>query len=296
MHQRKLPALLAGAVLALAGPTAPAAPLPVRLSDADPNWQLADVQPEAASGITFEAVATHAGAPDRLLFVRTPRTDGAPGGPAAFAHRFLDALTAFDCLNLTEQDATTCGYAGRDLRFDLVNDQQGLSCELFAFAAAGNWWGLLYVRPQDSAPPAGAAFGMLRRSAPLPPGVVALAPVRVRNTPICDFAVSLSVRWSNRDNRVEAMRILNVPAGSDAALGGVKAGDAVVEINGRKIEEYAGGVGRDDELGRIFLNRKFGDTVDLKILPPGQGKVFRVTLHAQRARPLNFLFGLFGHH
>lgn len=296
MHQRRLQALLAGAALALAGPAAPAAPLPVQLSAVDPRWQLAEVQPETASDITFAAVALHAGAPDRLLFLSAPRTDVAPGAPAAFAHRFLDALTAFDCLNLTEQDATVCGYAGRDLRFDLVNDKQGLGCELFVFADAGTWWGLLYVRPQDAPPTAAPSFGMLTRSVPPPPGVVALAPVRVRNTPICDFAVSLGVRWSIGGDRVEAIRVLNVPPGSDAAAAGVKAGDAVVAINGRKVEEIAGGVGKDDELGKIFLNRRFGDPVILKILPPGQSKVVRVTLHAQHARPLSFLFGLFGRH
>lgn len=296
MHQRRLQALLAGAALALARPATRATPLPVHLNAEDRRWELADVQPETASGVTFEAVAQHLGAPDRLLFLSAPLADVAPGAPAAFAHHFLDALTAFDCLNLTEHNATMFGYAGRDLRFDLVNDNEGLNCELFVFADAGTCWGLLYAKPQDAPQTAAAAFDQLVRNVPPPAGVIALAPVQVRNRPICDFAVSLGVRWSLGGDRVEAIRVTNVPKGSDAAIAGVKAGDAVIEINGRKIEEFSGGVGKDDDLGKIFLNRRFGDTVRLKILPPGQSKTFRVTLHAQHARPLDFLFGIFRHH
>ena len=126
-----------------------------------------------------------------------------------------------------------------------------------------------------------AAFSLLHKNAPQPPGVVALAPVRVKGVPVSDFPISLEVIRNPAGDRVERIVVSDVPAESAIEQAGVRVGDAIVAIDGRKTEDFAAGLGKDDELGRIFLNRTPGDTVKLEIQPADAGKPFSVTLRAQ---------------
>jgi len=270
--------VVAGAVLALAGP-AGAADLPVRLSDADPRWRLAAVGKESAPGLTLEAVATHAGSADRLIFLSAPADAPDAADPDAFARRVAAAFTDFTCGPVSARRGTRAGFAGRAARFTLANAHGTLDCELFVFTDAGSRWGILYSKPQGAPESAETAFGLLLKNVPLPAGTYALKPFRTRNTPLTTFPISLQVSDRAGTTRVETIRITDVAKDSEAEAAGIRVGDEITAIDGRKVQEFPGGVGKDDELGRIFLNRRPGDRVTLLIKPAGDGKPFTVTLH-----------------
>jgi hypothetical protein len=272
---------LAGFAILLAGPAANGAPLPVSIDAYDGHWRPEAVRAEVAPGITFEAVVTHVGAPDRLILFSSRKTDDQPGSLAAFAQRLKNSFTAFHCADLTEMDSTRMGFAGRDLRFELANATLALDCELFVFAGEESWWGVLYAKPRNAPMTAEAAFSLLHKNAPQPPDVVALAPVRVKGIPVSDFPISLEIIRNPAGDRVAEIVVSDVPAGSATEQAGVRVGDAIVAIDGRKTGDFAAGLGKDDELGRIFLNRTPGETVRLEIQPADSRKPFSVTLRAQ---------------
>lgn len=271
--------MLIGAALALAG-TVAAAPLPVRLSAADPRWRLNPVDQETAPGLTLAAVAVHTGAPDRLLFVTAPGTGAGKDDLDALGRRVVAAFPSYACGHLHQGNARRLGFAGRDWRFELAGAPAPLDCELFLFADAGRQWGILYTKPKDAAGDAADAFGLLLPVVPAPPGAVAMKPVRIRNAPLTNFPISIQIHWAAGGDRVAAIIITRVLADSEAERDGLQAGDAIVAVDGRRTEDFTGGVGRDDPLGRIFVDRRPGDHVTLEIRPAGAGKTFLVTLHS----------------
>jgi hypothetical protein len=248
---RRIPPLLAALALLLAGPAVRSATLPVSIDDHDGRWRTETVQKEVLPGIDLEAVVIHLRAPDRLIFFSSRLTDGASGTLATFAQQLKDSFTAFHCTDRGESEATRMGFAGRDLRFELANATQALDCELFVFSEKGYWWGVLHANPRNGPGTAEAAFALLHKTAPPPPGGFALKPFRVRSVPVTEFPISIGVAWNAAGTRVVGMVVNEVPAGSATERAGVKAGDAIVAIDGRKVGDFTAGVGRDDELGRL---------------------------------------------
>ncbi len=283
---------MAGTILTLAQSAFAGAPLPVQLSGADPRWHVVDVDKRTDSGLTVAAVAVHVGAPDRLVFVTAP---AAPGENLdAFARRISAAFTGYACVRPHASGARRAGFAGRLLRCELANPQNTLDCELFVFADAGCRWGILYSKSKDAPETAAAAFALLLKYVPPPTGSVALRPVRIRGNPLTNFPFSLQIRWSETSDRITAITVTSVPENSESARAGIRAGDTIVAIDGRKVEDFPAGVGQHDELGRIFVNRHPGDAVSLEIRTPGATKTFQVTLHAGAYERSDFLSGFFG--
>jgi hypothetical protein len=263
------------------------APLPVSIDDFDGHWRAEVVQKEMAPGFTVEVIVTHVGAPDRLVLFSSRKTDDPPDSLAGFAQRLKHSFTAFHRADLAESDSIRMGFAGRDLRFELANATGTLDCELFVFADQEFWWGVLYAKPRNAPVTAESAFGLLRKSIAPAPGVVALEPVRVKGIPVSDFPISIDVIRDPAGNRVARVVVSHVPAGSTTAQAGVRAGDTILAINGRKIGAFAAGVSKDDELGRVFLNRKSGDVVELEIQPADSKEPFSVRLRAHHDNPLD---------
>jgi hypothetical protein len=281
-----LPLVLAHAALWLIAPAMRGAPVPVSFDNLDSRWKAGAVQKAVAPGIMLEMIITHAGAPDRLVFLSSPKTDDQPGALGAFAHRLEDSFVAFHRVPLTEENSTKMGYAGHDLHFELVNEKEAVDCELFVFADRQTWWGILYSKPKDTPFRADSVFSHLHQNDPLPEGVVALPTVRVNGIPITDFQISLEITRNSAGDRVAGIVVSNVPERSDTEHAGVKVGDAIVAIDGRAVTEFSAGVGKDSEIGRIFLNRKTGDTVVLEVMRANAAKSFSATLRIPS--PLNF--------
>ena len=268
--------MLAATILTLAGAAAGAEPaLPVRLSDADPRWRLAVGSKIVAPDLTLAAVATHASAPDRLLFLTAPATVD----PDAFVHAITAVFKDFTCGPMRAKDAKRAGCAGRDWSFELANPRGTLDCVLFVFTDAGSRWGILYSKPREAPETADAVFGLLLKYSPPPPGTATLKPFRIREAPVTPFPISIRATWTPAGDRVVAIAVTSVAKDSEAEHKGIQEGDAIVAIDGRKVEDFTAGVGQDDELGRIFLNRHPGDHVTLELRPPGAQRTFTVTLH-----------------
>lgn len=250
--------------------------LPFSLENSD-QWKPLRLEKEMSPGIVCETIITHNGAPDRLVIWRTARPADPTASLRAFGLRLKDSFTAYTSQNLGEFDAMELGYTGRRFRFELVKQTETLSCELFVFAVDHAWWGILYSKPAGSPYTAAAAFSLLRRNDPST-GTVAMDAYTVKNTPVSDFPLSIDIERSPDNARVATITVSGVPADSTTERAGVQQGDVVLSINGRKSTDYAAGVGKDTELGRIFLNRSPGDEIVLEIARPGLPAPLKVRL------------------
>lgn len=67
----------------------------------------------------------------------------------------------------------------------------------------------------------------------------------------------------------------------------LRAGDLVVRIDGRNVNEFPDGVGIDSELGKIFLNRVVGDVVKLDLIEADSRKPYSVKLSSYAPRPMD---------
>lgn len=269
-----------------------AAPLPFTIGPEDGHWIALALKKKAqADGLRVEQVLAHVGTPDRLVVFSAPRSEDQADGVRALAHRLQGLFVNYRCTDLTEQAEKKFGYAGWDLRFELRNDKQDLECELFAFAGLTNRWGVLHVRPRGAPVLPTPVFGVLHQRAAPPPGVVAMAPLRVHRDPLTTFPIGLGIKEDPFSGRISAIVVKFVPRGSPTESDGVQVGDIVLAIDGRKTADFSGGIGRGSALGRIFLDRNPGDTVTLKLRHPGARDTYTVTLHVpsgwSRGNPFN---------
>jgi len=263
------------------GATLFGAPLPFSVVSPDGDWKAAVVQKEIAPGISFELLVSHVGAQDRLVILSAPKKTAPAESLRTFAHRLKSSFNGYESADLTEKETTELGYSGLKLRFRMAKETNTFDCELFVFAVEQTWWGVLYAAPENTSLSSAAAFRVLRRDDPLLAGAVAMTPYVVKDVPISDFPIGFDVL--RQGNRITEVIVNLVPPGSTTDRAGVKIGDAIVAINGRKVVDYATGVGKESEIGRIFLNRKPGDEVALEILPAGGKKVIKLTLRVSTA-------------
>jgi len=98
--------MLVNAALWLIAPAMRGAPVPVSFDNLDSRWKAGTVQEAVAPGIMIEMIITHTGAPDRLVFLSSPKTDDQPGALGVFAHRIEGSFGAFHCVAVTEEDST----------------------------------------------------------------------------------------------------------------------------------------------------------------------------------------------
>lgn len=255
----------------------------------DGDWVAKSLQKEIAPGITVELIANHVGFSDRLIVLSSRQRAEPPESIAVFAHRLKNSFSADRSDRPVETAAVEFGYAGRKLRFKIVNKSEAFDCELFVFAVENSRWGVLHARPENAAGSAMAAFRLFRRNDPLSSGAVAMTSYVVKDVPISDFPIGIDAIRNAGGDRFTGIVVNFVPRGSTTEQAGVKVGDAVIAINGRKAVDFAPGVGKDSELGRIFLNRKPGEQVELEILPAGAAKSFFLSLRV--LTPLDRLFG-----
>jgi hypothetical protein len=146
---------------------------------------------------------------------------------------------------------------------------------------------LLHVRSKGAPAAVPSAFDILRKPASPPAGIVSLPPFRVKDTPLSKFPITFDVIRTGDSKRVSEIIVTALTEGSSVEREGtIQVGDRIIAINGRKTQEFAAGVEKDSELGRIFLNRGPGDQVELELLSPRWPKPYTVTL---RIPPLTFL-------
>jgi PDZ domain len=255
------------------------APWPFTVENPHGQWTALSVQKQPVPGLTIETVIAHADGQTRIFILSAPKTDDAPGSLMAFAGLVKGCFPAYQSTALAEKDAEEIGFSGRDLRFELAREKEILSCELFVFAQDKNWWGVLRVAPRGAPAPSQPPFAIFHAKLNLPAGVVGMEPVHVKDTPLTSFPISLEIVPDYATDRIVRILVNEVPEGSITERAGVKVGDEIIAINGRKITDFKVGVGKDSEIGRIFLNREPGDMVDLELMAHTPGRKSRtVTL------------------
>lgn len=261
------------------GAAARAVPLPFSVNAWEVGrWIPMAVGKKVTGNIRLEAIIVHREAPDRFVVLSAPATDDKAISLRDFARRLPGLFTDFRRTLGTEAKAKKMGFSGYDLHFELHRNQQVVIGELFVFADAQRWWGVMYARPAQVPASPVPVFNLLHRRVAPPPGVVAMAPYHVKKQPLTSFPISLDIREDPRTGRVAGIVVTDVPPGSMTQRAGVKVGDAIVAVNGRKTVDFPAGIGKGSALGRIFLNRSPGDEVNLEIKPAAGGKPFRVTL------------------
>jgi len=124
---------------------------------------------------------------------------------------------------------------------------------------------------------------------PPPPGskapsgpITRLEPFKVRGAPINSFGFDIAIYWDRKTRKVTRMFVGEVHDGSEAAELDLAVGDEIRTINGRPVTEFIAGVDAESELGKIFLARTPGETLDLEIIRHRPG---RLKLTARPVRP-----------
>ncbi|MBX3739018.1 MAG: hypothetical protein KF715_20155 [Candidatus Didemnitutus sp.] len=127
-------------------------------------------------------------------------------------------------------------------------------------------------------------------TAPQPPvadgKVVKLDPFKVRDDPLNSFGFDLRIYYDKKTNKVSRIFFGPIQENSSAAELDVLPGDELVTINGRPVAEFPAGVELGTELGKIFLARKPGDTLDLGIIRHRPGKITVTVASPPRLTPL----------
>lgn len=274
----------AGLWAAVAG--ANGATLPFTIDTQDGQWKAVSVQKVVAPDVTFDTVISHVNGTERLIVFRSPAKADGPDSLTTFARHLKDSFTAYHSSSEgTEQAGEKLGYRGRDLTFDMVNEKGAFDCELFVFANEQTWWGVLHAKSKSAPASSTSAFSLLHKIDAPPADVIKLDSIRIKDTPLSKFPISIDVLRSLGSNRVSEITVSDVHAGSAAERDGIRVGDKIISVNSRKTQDFAVGVGKDSELGRIFLNRDPGDEVKLELVSAESKKPYAVTLRVPSIVP-----------
>ncbi len=269
-----------------------AMPLPFAVEDPQGVWKTSTVERAAAPGITLETLIVHSSGKSRFAVFRCASAGNSPEALKAFGAHLKAVLLNGPSNNRAESDTEEFGYQGHDQQFDLPGPGEPITCDLFVFAQEKTWWGVLYMALKSAPTPTAAPFAILRKKDPAAKDVVEMAPFVAADTPVTSFPIGLSVTADPLTGRVARILVNEVPEGSTTERSGIKVGDEIISINHRKSRDFAVGLGKNSELGLIFLNRYPGDDVILEILSPHDAKPWTVVLQipvltypAYRLRP-----------
>lgn len=121
--------------------------------------------------------------------------------------------------------------------------------------------------------------------APANEKILVLDPIKIQGSPIISYAIDISVYADPKTKKVNRIFITRVIPGTDAERAGLQAGDEIVRLDGVAVKELDSEVSVRSPLGRIFLNRRPGEPLNLVVLTRRPEKV---TLQAQRGSPLDY--------
>lgn len=293
LRDRRHHAAALGGVLALAM-LARGAPSTLVLADpAGAKWQAAVVHRLVTPEVFVEQTLERVDGLARIVLVRAPSALPAGALPppdlaASFAETVKKRLAAGSGPVLADTAVRRLGRDGREQRFTLVRDGRTYACELFVFADGAVECGILCAQVAEGAPPPIPLLECLQVLEAPPPGVVALAPFKVNGDAITSFPISLRIIGDRRLRRVihllvtDALRVERDFGGGPSRdfdeESPIEVGDEIVTIDGRPATDFASAMGRDTELGRIFLNRHPGDEVRLQLVSARTHRPYDTTL------------------
>jgi membrane-associated protease RseP (regulator of RpoE activity) len=100
--------------------------------------------------------------------------------------------------------------------------------------------------------------------APAEPEVVKLLPFKVRGNAVGNFAISVQILVTKEPKKTQII-ISRVMPFSDASQLGLREGDEILKINGQPVADMDPKISPDSPLGRLLLNRKVGEGLDLEV-------------------------------
>jgi hypothetical protein len=256
---------------------------PLVLVDPDGRWQERFVGRSFGRGMTFETAVLAPDSRGRLLIFSNRAPIDSPASLREFADQVQTGFSSYHSTKAVERPAEVMGFSGLQYDFELANNEETLACTLFVFAYERRPWGVLSAAPAKPLSAPQPSFALLRKRTSKDP--VTLEPYTVKDSPLISYPISFSVTRDRKANHVNEIIVSEVPEGSLTEKAGVKPGDKVIRINGRPAETFTAGVTRTSELGRIFIDRPPGETVQLDLLAPGTRKPFSVTLESESITP-----------
>jgi S1-C subfamily serine protease len=117
------------------------------------------------------------------------------------------------------------------------------------------------------------------------PKLSVLPPLKVSDEAICRFGFSFTCRGDLQTSKISRLLITDIQQGSRADRLGLVAGDEILAVDGIKVTDLKGGLGRSGDLMRLFVNRKDGEKIKLGLWIRGSTYVVTLTAKAS-SRPV----------
>ena len=124
------------------------------------------------------------------------------------------------------------------------------------------------------------AFGAAPTSLDIPSDrVVQMLPFNVKERPATSFGLSLRIFGDPQTRLVKKILILTVAEDSEAEYKGLERGTEILSVDGKSVNSFPFGLNQGTELNRLFVNRKYGETITLVVFSKADPKPRTLTLH-----------------
>jgi S1-C subfamily serine protease len=94
---------------------------------------------------------------------------------------------------------------------------------------------------------------------------ITLPKFQVQGNAICSFGIGIIATWDKKNQSIGHVYVDDVSPGSEAEKIGLKRGDEILSLNGKKITDMKGGMRRGSDLFELLVNQPIGRTIDVEV-------------------------------
>lgn len=113
--------------------------------------------------------------------------------------------------------------------------------------------------------------------------VEVLPPIKVKGEVECSFGFAVTMFRNPKTRKVDRLFVGKMSRSSPAAKLGLKPGDEILSLNGKKVRGMDGEAKQGAELFTLLCNRTPGDTVEFEVVLDAQDRVQHLTLKAVKS-------------